>query len=87
MSYVLVPSRYDRLPDCHYSELFEEDVPGDKKRTFTLRFLGIAHKSGLASWQEVRDILRLFLYDQVLDKHLVALFARFDPVHPQSKAA
>jgi hypothetical protein len=60
-------------------ELSEEDLSGDKKRIFTLRFLGIAHKLGLASWQETRDILRLFLYDQVLDKHLMALFARFDP--------
>jgi hypothetical protein len=67
-------------------ELSEEGVSGDKKRTFTLRFFGIAYRLGLASWQETRDILRLFLYDQVLDKHLMALFARFDPVHPQSEA-
>jgi hypothetical protein len=63
-------------------ELSEEDVSGDKKRPFTFRFLGIAHKLGLASWQETRDILRLFLYDdQVLDKYLKALFARLDPVY------
>jgi hypothetical protein len=42
-------------------ELSEEDVSRDKKRTLTLRFLGIAHKLGLASWQGTRDILRLFL--------------------------
>jgi hypothetical protein len=63
-------------------ELSDEDVSGDTERTFTLRFLGIAHKLGLASWQDTRDILRLFLYDQVLDKHLMALFARFDSVYP-----
>ena len=66
-------------------ELSEEDMSGDKKRAFTFRFLGIAHKLGLASWQEARDILRLFLYDQVLDKYLMALFARFNPVHPSPR--
>ena len=65
-------------------ELSGRDVSDDDKRTFTARFLGIACTLDLTSWEETRDVLRLFLYDRVLDKYLMALFAMSDLVDTQS---
>jgi hypothetical protein len=60
-------------------------ISDDKKRIFTVRFLAVANKLELVSWQDIRVVLRLFLYDSVLDNDLEALTTRSGLIstHPE----
>jgi hypothetical protein len=56
-------------------ELFADCLPDRGQKYFTVRFLATAERLELTSFNSVREVLRYFLFDGVLDECLVSLLA------------